>query len=233
MQTASRWRAPLGSTLSCLLGVRHPLARATSKAKPYSLLACNGVRELIGLPALRPHEPETDSIAVAELVVEVTGIEGVSSQRRKHASVLNYRQVLTHGAGKPELQGVCDQRVTDAHLVDDNCREKRREIRKVQVVPCVDAEPKRPRGFRRLSEPREHSLSVAAREGGGIGLRVQLHAVGAHVARRSHARWVRVHEEARSTAYGSEMREDGLEARSILREVPAVIARPLRRLVRY
>ena len=129
-----------------------------------------------------------------------------------------------HRIAQAELERVGDQRVADRHLVDaGHGADEIGEVGEAQVVAGVDAQPERQRGLGGARELREH-LGLARRAvRAGVGLGVELDAVGAERAHRGHRLGHRIHEQAHAHAQRAAFLDQRAQAVGVLGEVPAVV----------
>lgn len=166
-----------------------------------------------------------------------TPMSTLASRLGSRTSLLNasnYVEQRAHCFRKPELQRIGDQRVSDAHLKNTrDAFQKRPKVRDVQVVPYVDPESDRLSSHRGRPKRRERRCGISSGEGDRIRLRVKLNAIGTNPVRCDHTLGVGAHEQARAAPQVFETRDDRFEAFAILRQVPAVIARRLRFVVRH
>jgi hypothetical protein len=136
--------------------------------------------------------------------------------------------VVAHGLGDAEFQRVADQRMADGHL--EHAGHGTQEVGQVvaiEVVPGVDAQPRGLRGAGRDGKARQLPglLRLAMRS--GIGLGVQLHAIGTHGACGGHGLGQRVHEQADAHAQRIAFVDQRAQAVAVGRQVPAMVRREL------
>jgi len=120
--------------------------------------------------------------------------------------------------------------VADADLEHrGHVREERAEVLQIQIVAGVHADAELTRLLRGAHESDEPRL--ATNERGRVGFGVELDAIGTERVGARHRIDIGIDEHARTAPQVSQPSNHGLEPSPVLREIPAVIARRLRRLV--
>ena len=98
------------------------------------------------------------------------------------------------------------------------------EVVAVEVVPGVHAQPAIERGLGGGAKALQLRGLRRGAPGGGVGLGVQLHAVGAHGFGGGHLAGLGVHEQADAHAQGFGLGHQRGQALGVLRKLPAVVA---------
>src|SRR6516225_8339540 len=114
---------------------------------------------------------------------------------------IEHRLVSPHGLGEAHDKSVSGQFVTNRGLGDGGqCRDQRRQVAQVEVVPDVDDEAQFSSAFRRGGAGAQQGHMVALAKRGGVSAGVDFDPVGPGVVHRGYRGGVGVNEQDNAAA---------------------------------